>query len=89
MSDKLDSKLVGLRIERLRLRRDLSRGKLAAELGVTLAAVWQWEKGINLPTTPMVAQLARALGCSTDTLLGLDGKEDEDDAGDQAEQSAV
>lgn len=90
MSDnKLDSKLVGMRIERLRLRHDMSRGELAEKLGVTLAAVWQWEKGVNLPATPMVAQLARALDCTTDTLLGLDGKEVTEDAVDEADPRAV
>ena len=48
-------------------------GKSVAEvmkhMGVTDAAVYQWETGVSLPRTDKLVRLAELYGCTVDDLL--------------------
>ena len=46
----------------------LSQQELACELNVTQACVAQWERGISMPTSSKLPQLAQALHCTIDEL---------------------
>ena len=54
----------------LRRERGVTQEELAAELGVTAAAVSKWEKGNTLPDVLMVCALADHFSVTTDQLLG-------------------
>ena len=61
---------LGKNIYELRKARGVTQEELAAELGVTAAAVSKWEKGNTLPDVLMVCALADYFGVTTDALLG-------------------
>lgn len=61
---------LGKNIYDLRKERGVTQEALAAELGVTAAAVSKWEKGSTLPDVLMVCTLADHFGITTDELLG-------------------
>ena len=65
-----------LNIRKIRKRRKMSQGSIAALIGVTQAAVSQWESGKTTPTAQNIIDLARILDCTTDDILITD-KEDE------------
>jgi DNA-binding XRE family transcriptional regulator len=56
------SMTLGQRILLARTKRGLSQAKLAKRLGVTRAAVSQWEKDQYVPRLPVLHALAEALG---------------------------
>ena len=61
--------------ERLRVRRlslDISRPALAAQADVSESTVCRWELGGATPTAEKLGNLADALGCTADFLLGRD-----------------
>lgn len=47
----------------------LSQAELAKEVGVTDAAVCQWESGKNSPRAKLLPKIATVLNCSIDELL--------------------
>ena len=61
---------LGKNICELRKAKGVTQEELAAELGVTAAAVSKWEKGSTLPDVLMVCALADHFGVTTDALLG-------------------
>lgn len=61
---------LGKNIYELRRKRGITQEELAAELGVTAAAVSKWEKGATLPDVLMVCAIADYFGVTTDELLG-------------------
>ena len=61
---------LGKNIYELRKAKAVTQEELAAELGVTAAAVSKWEKGATLPDVLMVCALADHFGVTTDELLG-------------------
>lgn len=61
---------LGNKINELRRSRNITQEALAAELGVTAAAVSKWEKGYTLPDILMLCALADYFGVTTDELLG-------------------
>ena len=61
---------LGKNIYELRKERGVTQEELAAELGVTAAAVSKWEKGNTLPDVLMVCAIADHFGVTTDELLG-------------------
>ena len=61
---------LGKKIYELRRERGVTQEELAAELGVTAAAVSKWEKGNTLPDVLMVCAIADHFGVTTDELLG-------------------
>ena len=60
---------VGRKILELRKQKDITQEELAAELGVTAAAVSKWENGYTLPDILMLCALADFFGVTTDELL--------------------
>lgn len=54
----------------LRKKKNVTQDELAAELGVTAAAVSKWENGYTLPDILMLCALADYFGVTTDELLG-------------------
>lgn len=61
---------IGRKILELRKQKNISQEKLAAELGVTAAAVSKWENGYTLPDIMMLCALADFFEVTTDELLG-------------------
>ena len=61
---------LGKNIYELRKAKNITQEDLAAELGVTAAAVSKWEKGNTLPDVLMVCAIADFFGVTTDELLG-------------------
>ena len=62
---------LGETIYRLRTEKNLSQGDLAERLEVSRQSVSKWENGASTPDLPMVIELAKYYGVTTDTLLGL------------------
>ena len=60
---------IGTMILALRKQKNVTQEALAAELGVTAAAVSKWEKGYTLPDILMVCALADYFEVTTDELL--------------------
>ena len=58
-------------IGHLRTQAGLSQKELAAEAGMQLNALINWEDGMEPRTIKSILGLCQALDCSTDTLLGL------------------
>ena len=59
------------RIRYLRRRHaKITQKQLADLLGVTRAAVCNWERGLNLPTAAHLPAIAKALGVSMASLYG-------------------
>lgn len=58
-----------------RLRAGYSQAKLAKAVGVTDAAVCQWETGKQLPRAALLPKIAATLNCTVDELLADDGSE--------------
>ena len=61
---------IGYNIQNLRKEKNITQEELAAELGVTAAAISKWENGYTLPDILMLCALADHFGVSTDELLG-------------------
>lgn len=61
---------IGTIILALRKKKNITQEVLAAELGVTAAAVSKWEKGYTLPDILMLCALADFFEVTTDELLG-------------------
>ena len=61
---------LGKTILELRKQKNITQEELAAELGVTAAAVSKWENGYTLPDILMLCALADFFAVTTDELLG-------------------
>ena len=61
---------LGRNILEFRKKKGITQEELAAELGVTAAAVSKWEKGYTLPDLLMLWALADYFAVTTDELLG-------------------
>ena len=61
---------IGKMILALRRKKNVTQDALAAELGVTAAAVSKWENGYTLPDILMLCALADYFEVTTDELLG-------------------
>jgi transcriptional regulator with XRE-family HTH domain len=61
---------MGQRIRELRDAHGLTQEQLAHEVGVTVKAVYMWERGTRTPHLKQAARLADILGCTIDELAG-------------------
>ena len=61
---------IGKHIYELRTQNNMPQEELAAQLGVTAAAVSKWENSYTLPDIMMLCALADHFGVTTDALLG-------------------
>ncbi len=59
------------RIVELREKKGLSQSALAEQIGVTRQAVSAYEKGTRQPSPAVIVNIAKALECTTDYILGL------------------
>lgn len=61
---------LGKNIFDLRKKKNVTQEELAAQLGVTAAAVSKWENGYTLPDVLMLCAIADYFDVTTDALLG-------------------
>lgn len=61
---------------RLRTEMRLSQKQLAQKVGVSSSMIALYETGNRFPSLPVLIELSRALGVSTDYLLGVSTHED-------------
>ena len=70
---------IGTRIHKLRQQRKMSQQELARLVGVNQSFISKMESGEQInPNAETLKRLARALGCTTDYLVGM-YEEDESD----------
>lgn len=62
---------IGSRLSVCRQNRNMTQEALAYRLGITPQALSKWERGLSLPDTAMLPDIARMLEVSTDYLLGI------------------
>lgn len=62
---------LGIRLKQERERLGLTQEDVAKRVGITAAALSNYERGIRDPDTELLAKLANVYGVSTDYLLGL------------------
>ena len=60
-----------------RINAGLSVRDVMKALGVSDAAVYQWETGVFTPKTKRLSEIAKLYGVTVDELLSESGKEDE------------
>ena len=68
---------IGETICQYRTLRKMTQEEFASRLGVTPQAVSKWERGNGLPDVSLLEGICKILGLSANTLLGIDGKLDE------------
>ena len=68
-----------LNIRKIRERKKISQGSLAALIGVTQSAVSQWESGKTMPTAQNIIDLVRILDCTTDDILIAEKEDNHND----------
>jgi transcriptional regulator with XRE-family HTH domain len=73
---EVNPQVIGARIRQKRLEGGLSQTGLAEKIGVSPPAINRFEKGIKTPSIETLAKLAKALGASTDFLLGAGSEND-------------
>lgn len=61
---------MGRRFRALRDAAGLTQEQLAHKVGVTVKAVWMWERGTRTPQLKIASRLADVLGCTIDELAG-------------------
>lgn len=61
---------IGQRIKELRLGHNMTGSELGLKLNITRNAVSQWETDKRVPTSSMLAQIAKLFNVTTDYLLG-------------------
>lgn len=62
----------GAEIRKFRKFRSLSQAALAGQVGVTKAAVSDWERGASTPRQHLQVEIAKALEVPWSSLFGLD-----------------
>lgn len=62
---------IGSRLSVCRQNRNMTQEELANRIGITPQALSKWERGVSLPDTSMLPELARILETSSDYLLGI------------------
>lgn len=67
---------IGHKILMLRKQQNITQEKLAAEMGVSIAAVSKWETGNSMPDIVMLCALADFFKVTTDELLGRNKMEE-------------
>ena len=68
-----------LNIRKIRERKKISQGSIAALIGVTQSAVSQWESSKTTPTAQNIIDLARILDCTTDDILIAEKEDNHND----------
>lgn len=68
----LDAATLGTFIARIRAERGLTQRELAERLYVSDKTVSKWERGLSLPSVPLLMPLAEALGLSISELMSCE-----------------
>ncbi len=63
------------RLRELRVEHDLTQAMLADRIGVSRKTINTVENGIFIPSTLLALKLARALGCTVESLFTLESEE--------------
>ncbi|MBX3084611.1 MAG: helix-turn-helix transcriptional regulator [Anaerolineae bacterium] len=61
----------GERLKAVREARELSQKDLAERIGTTDKQIWRYENGLNVPSSDVLARIAKELEVSADYLIGL------------------
>ena len=77
----LDAAALGSFIASVRAERGLTQRQLAERLYVSDKTVSKWERGLSLPSVPLLMPLAEALGLSISELMSCEEAPDGDDVG--------
>lgn len=67
---------MGNRIRELRIGKRMSQAELGDMLGVTRGAVYNWEKGLDIPKLQHISELSRIFGVSLATIMGMPDESD-------------
>ena len=59
------------RLREFRMRRNLSQGQLAMQVGVDRSYITRIEQGRRTPAVGVLLRLAAFLGCAIDDLIGV------------------
>jgi DNA-binding LytR/AlgR family response regulator len=70
VEQSLTGSVIGMRIQKCREERGISRNDFAEALGCVLSTVGRWENGSRVPDVPMLMRIAKTLGVKIDDLLG-------------------
>ena len=65
-----DMTVFNKRLAELRIKNNLSQGKLAKNVGLSQPAIYYWELGKRTPNAQAIVKLANYFGVTTDYLLG-------------------
>lgn len=69
---QLDAATLGAFVARVRAERGLTQRQLAERLYVSDKTVSKWERGLSLPSVPLLVPLAGALGLSISELMACE-----------------
>ena len=61
---------IGYNIQYFRKHKGLTQEQLAEALGISVAAVSKWERGVTTPELGYIIEMADLFGVSVDALLG-------------------
>lgn len=61
---------IGDKIRELRVSKNLTQQELGDLLHIRKQTVYKWEKGINIPDSETLSELASIFECTTDYLVG-------------------
>jgi transcriptional regulator with XRE-family HTH domain len=64
--------MIADRIKLLREKSGLNQSELAEKLRLSRNSISAYEKGLNIPSTQIIAKLAEILGVSVDCILGIE-----------------
>ena len=70
---------IGSRLQELRRLMDYQQKDVAAMLGVERHALSQYETGVRMPPSDIIAKLAGIYGVSADYIMGIAGRNDGDE----------
>lgn len=65
---------IGKMIHELRKKQDMTQRELAEKIGVTPAAVGNYEQGISFPREEILYRLFSALNCTPNELFGYESR---------------
>ena len=63
------------RLRELRVEHDLTQAMLADRIGVSRKTINTVENGVFIPSTLLALKLARALGCTVESIFTLESEE--------------
>ena len=78
---QLDAATLGAFVARVRAERGLTQRQLAERLYVSDKTVSKWERGLSLPSVPLLVPLAGALGLSISELMACEEAPHEESLG--------